>query len=308
MARPAEYSFVRYLAAKKSVDDRALNRQVRESLRQALACTNSARPLQVLEVGCGIGTMAERLMEWSFLHKVRYTGIDLAPECLAEARRRLKRFAAQKNFAFRESGTEIELTGPGLNFLLAFEAAEALEFAGREAERLRWDLLIAQAFLDLVDLDTAIPCLLSLLRPGGWFYFPLNFDGATVLLPALDPELDRLIENLYHQSMDRRSPSGKISPGSHTGRRLFGVLAAAGAEVLAAGASDWVVFPQGRSYPEDEAYFLHFLIHTISQTLSGHPCFDPQTFDAWIEERHAQVETGRLIYLAHQLDFFGRVP
>jgi hypothetical protein len=37
VAAPVAYSYVRYLHAKRSVDDRALNRGVLEQLREALA-------------------------------------------------------------------------------------------------------------------------------------------------------------------------------------------------------------------------------------------------------------------------------
>lgn len=308
MPKPTEYRFLRYLAAKKSVDDRALSRQVWESFRRALTGPAKARPLRMLEVGCGSGAMAERLLEWGFPKKAVYLGIDLVPECLTEARCRLKRLARLKGLDFQEDGSGVKLRGRGLDFTLGFEAADIFAFAARTEEHGRWAVLLAHAFLDLVDLDFALPQLFSLLRPGGWFYFTLNYDGSTVLLPQLDPELDRRIEDLYHQTMVRRSPSGKISPGSLTGRRLFEALGALGAEVLAAGGSDWVVFPQGRSYPQDEAYFLHFLIHTVSQALAGHPALDEQTLRQWVEQRHAQIEAGRLILIARNLDFFGRLP
>ena len=49
--------FVRYLAAKQTVDDRALNAHVYETLRAALP----PGPLDVLEVGAGAGAMLDRL-------------------------------------------------------------------------------------------------------------------------------------------------------------------------------------------------------------------------------------------------------
>jgi SAM-dependent methyltransferase len=305
--RPADYSFIRYLAAKRSVDDRALNRQVLEALAQAAAARPAETPLRVLEIGCGIGAMAERLVKWGFLNNADYTGIDLEPACVAEARRRLPRFAEQIDFAVDAGEKSLKLTGPDLNLTLAFEALDCFEFAAREAGRSTWDLLVAHAFLDLVDLAEALPKLLALLSPGGWFYFPLNFDGATVFQPVLEPAWEGRLMDLYHQTMIRRGLGGKVSDGSTTGRRLFAALKAAGAEVLAAGGSDWVVFPEAEGYPEDEAYFLHYIIHTIQEALADYPEWDRQALEAWIERRHAQVEAGELIYLAHQLDFFGCV-
>jgi SAM-dependent MidA family methyltransferase len=51
------YNFSRYLAAKKTVDDRALNKDVWQRLRQAMP----DQP-DILEIGAGIGTMVERLV------------------------------------------------------------------------------------------------------------------------------------------------------------------------------------------------------------------------------------------------------
>ena len=61
MPIPHTYSFARYLTAKKSVDDRALNRHVWQSLVAALPRATPEQPLQILEVGAGLGTMVERL-------------------------------------------------------------------------------------------------------------------------------------------------------------------------------------------------------------------------------------------------------
>jgi len=68
-----------------------------------------------------------------------------------------------------------------------------------------------------------------------------------------------------------------------------------------------VVCAGANGYPADEAYFLHFIIHTMHTALSGHPDLDAGRFAAWIAQRHAQVEQGTLVYIAHQLDLLGRV-
>ena len=51
------FDFTRYLASKRTVDDRALNRQVWQTLADAVnGELMSDAPLRVLEVGAGIGT------------------------------------------------------------------------------------------------------------------------------------------------------------------------------------------------------------------------------------------------------------
>ena len=98
MAIPDEYPFIRYLAAKKGVDDRALNRHVLQSLETALTNSGRGLPLDVLEVGAGIGTMLERLAGWGILKNARYEAIDLAPDHIGEAVRLVPLWARDQGF------------------------------------------------------------------------------------------------------------------------------------------------------------------------------------------------------------------
>src|SRR5262245_10469823 len=84
MPIPHTYSFARYLTAKKSVDDRALNQSVWQSLLAALPHATPEQPLQILEVGAGLGTMVERLVASPKLTHATYTAIDLEPALIAE--------------------------------------------------------------------------------------------------------------------------------------------------------------------------------------------------------------------------------
>lgn len=278
------YDFPRYLSAKKTVDDRALNAHVWQALRQQMP----AHP-RILEIGAGIGTMIERLAEQKFISSTNYTAIDNQPENIAAARQRLAHLPPH-----------IQLT---------LEAIDLFDFIKREHGQRQWDVLIAHAFLDLMDIPATLPQLFSLLKPGGLFYFSINFDGMTTLEPAIDPALDAQIEQLYHQTMDDRVTDGKPSGDSRSGRHLFGHLRETGAEILAAGSSDWVVFAgPDSSYPADEKYFLQFIVETMHRALQAHPALDQPQFAKWIARRRAQIEAGELVYIAHQLDFLGRWP
>ena len=275
------YDFPRYLAAKKTVDDRALNKDVWRQLQQAMPDQPN-----ILEIGAGIGTMLERLVAEGVVENGRYTAIDNQPNNIDTARSRLSNLP------------------PDLS--LTLETIDVFDFAAREQGKRRWDVLIAHAFLDLMDIPAALPILLSLLNPGGLCYFTINFDGVTSLEPAIEPEFDALIEQLYHQTMDERMTNGRYSGDSRSGRHLFSLLRQNDIDILAAGSSDWVVFAGQDGYPADEAYFLHFILHFIHQSLRGHVQLDAAPFETWITQRHAQIETGELVYIAHQLDFLGR--
>lgn len=298
--------YIRYLAAKQSVDDRALNRQVFEALAQALGPRREAGKLSFLEVGCGFGAMVERLWDGGLFAAADYTGVDQSPEHIAAARACLMAFAQAKGAQVKDMGENgLSFTGPGLNLRVTLEAADMFDFTAREQGRAAWDVLLAHAFLDLVDLKTALPRLFGLLNAGGWFYFTLNFDGASIFLPPLEPNLDARIENLYHADMDSRRVNGRPSGSSRTGRLLFDLLPRCGGRVLAAGSSDWVVFPGPEGYPGDEAYFLRHIIDTVEAAVRGRAGLGEALLDEWIYARRRQIDRGELVYIAHQLDFFG---
>jgi SAM-dependent methyltransferase len=298
------YSFQRYLSAKKSVDDRALNRQVQEVLVSRLSLDQ--KPLQVLEIGAGIGTMLERLSTWGLKGRLEYIGIDAEPENINTAWQRLPIWANTHGYQVHQAETgTIELVRAEQQVLVRFETVNLFEFARQAIGLRQWDLQIAHAFLDLMDIPATLPYLFNLIRPQGLFYYTINFDGVTTFEPVIDPKFDALVELEYHRTMDERITDGRQSGDSRAGRHLFSHLKAAGASLLAAGASDWVVYPQATGYPEDEAYFLHFIVHTLHQALSGAPKLDSARFEDWISERHAQIERGELVYIAHQLDFVG---
>jgi hypothetical protein len=109
-----------------------------------------------------------------------------------------------------------------------------------------------------------------------------------------------LTKRCYERIID-----GKHSGDSHTGRHLFNLLRSEGASILAAGSSDWVVYPKANGYVEDEGYFLHLIIHTIQEALQDRIEIDHKHLEKWVEQRHIQVEQGELVYIAHQMDFTG---
>ncbi len=306
---PDTYSFPDYLSAKKSVDERAINRLVVQSLAEALPHASRERPLKVLEVGCGIGAMLQRMLDWELLTCADYLGLDALPENIATARRNIETWSQAQGWQVhaRENGLAISRGAKWLS--IQFEALDLSEFfAARASAAHSYDLLVAHAFLDLIDIPTTLPRLLSLLRPGGLFYFPINFDGVTLLEPVIDPEFDAAVISAYHTSMDTRLTAGRPSGDSQSGRHLFQHLAQCGACILAAGSSDWVVFSRQGVYPADEAYFLHFILHFFETTLSHYPDLDAGRFERWLAERRAQVRRGVLVYIAHQIDFCGQAP
>jgi SAM-dependent methyltransferase len=296
---PMTSRYARYLAAKTTVDDRALNRHVLAELRRLMP-TGAPR---VLEVGAGLGTMVARLMDWGVVGTGEYILLDTDRQLLDHSRWWLREWAAAR-------GLRSDLRPDGLQVgdlrvrLVHAELGRYLE----TDHGARADVLIANAVLDLVDVPAILPRLLRLLVPGGGYWFTINYDGESIFAPG-HPHDDQVMQ-AYHRDMDERVRYGRPAGESRTGRHLFHHLRAAGAPALAAGSSDWVVCagPDG-SYPHDEADFLRTILSTIQDALrSRQDWVDPADLADWLAVRDRQLAAGELVYIAHQLDFAGRSP
>jgi SAM-dependent methyltransferase len=270
-----EHDFIRYLASKKTVDDRALNRRVWQSMVSLL----EGRAPRVIELGAGIGTMAERAAEPGGLRPESWTLLDSQPGLLSEARRRL---AGRVAFGTRYLECDVEQFLDGCPD--------------------RFDLVAAHAFIDLFDPARLLPGVVRLAAPSGCLLFTISFDGLSAWEPEIDAELDARIVQLYHRTMDERTSGGKPSGDSRSGRHLLTLLPRLGCRIEEAGSSDWVVYPRNGGYPADERFFLSCILGFFEESLAERPGLDRGELGRWLEARRLQLETGRLVFIAHQLD------
>lgn len=296
----------RYLAAKKNIDDRALNRYVWETLRRALPQATGRAPqkkqTKIVEIGAGIGTMVTRVVDWGLLTgPVTYVVTDPVAEHLLAANAYLARWAEQRGHRLSWHDPHhglLRTAGAEVSLVLVVAGAEELA-AGVAGPEL-FHLLFAHAVLDLIDFPVLLPRLLMRLEENGLAYLTCNFDGETVFLPEWNGPEEKEILRRYHGSMEAR-----LRGASRTGRRLLTFLQGPGLALLAAGSSDWLVHPRNGRYTEGDAFFLHSLIATVEQELAGkkqnRPA--PPGLTAWAALRHDQVKAGELSLLARHLDF-----
>ncbi len=288
----------RYLAAKKSIDDRALNHHVWETLRQTLRHFTEGEPVNILELGAGIGTMFERLVDRGLLTgPSAYLATDMDAGQLRAARKYLAQWAEKHGHSWSWADDGGRLNTRKAEISLTLEPVRAEELADRSDALGPFHLIIAHAVLDLVDFPAVLPRLLSRLTNNGLAYFTCNFDGGTVFLPHYEGEEE--IIRRYHNSMEAR-----LTGASHTGRRLLTFVQSAGLEIVAAGSSDWVIYPRAAGYSFDETFFLHAIIETIERELAKEKN-QPSALtnlNNWARLRHRQIETGELSFLARHLD------
>jgi hypothetical protein len=291
-----EYSFPRYLQSKQTVDDRALNKDVFNALKSNMP----SAPFSVIEIGAGIGTMITRLIEWGLLTNADTLVLDEMGENLAYGLKWIPKWAESAGMRTeRNAENKIRLWDPTRDIRITFEHADVFDFLKKNPAKS--DLLIAHAVLDLFPLPGSLPNLFSLAKSLAWL--TINFDGVTAFEPMIDATLDATIERLYHETMDTRPTGGD----SRTGRHLFSHLRSMGAQVFAAGSSDWVVHSINGTYPADEEYFLHFIMHFLEEALTDHKDLDANAFADWLAKRHTQIKRGELVYIAHQMDFLVKI-
>ncbi|WP_135826412.1 class I SAM-dependent methyltransferase [Halorussus ruber] len=296
-------NFQRYLSAKRTVDDRALNRRVEARLADELRKRDESRaPLRVLEVGAGIGATLTRFLDQSWLpDRVRYTALDLREDNVASARARLPAWAVPRGFAVRRARAKdsIICSRGRRRAEVEFRTADAFDFLA--ATDREFDLVVAHAFVDLVDPADALAAFRGVLAPGGLAYCPITFDGGTIFEPGADSDPDSDFEerllDAFHDHID-------AGGDSRAGRHLLSLAPEEG-EVLAAGGSDWVVRPRGDGYPADEAYFLDCIVEMVRGAVEDEGLDSDRVAD-WAARRRDQIEAGRLVYCAHQLDLLVR--
>lgn len=275
----------RYLEAKRSLDDRARSPRVRDRLLSAL----SPGP-QILDVGCGTGTTVPRLLEWG-IDTGTYRGIDGDAGVIEFARdvRPAELRRAGHSVTHEDRGFTVE------DLSVTYETGDALATLDRVDGV---DLIVAQAFADLVSIPELLAGIESALAPGGLAYLPITFDGGTIFQP--DHPADTAVEAAYHDAID-------AEPGRdvYAGRHLADACRRADGDLLAMAASDWVLRPRDGTYPADEAYFLARILDFVETALSEGGV--AQSGD-WLAARRQQLADAELTYVAHQYDLLYRGP
>lgn len=249
--------------------------------------------------------MIERLLEREALSFAEFRALDRDPRGAGVAGSRLQAWTASRRLGWESQGEySWRIRGAGVDVRIEWTTGSLFAPIELPSDR---DLLVAHAFLDLVDLDGALPRLFATLNPGGLFYFTLTFDGLTAFLPEIDADFDAAVVDAYHASMNLRREDGHRTAGSRAGRRLLHELHGRGARLLDVGGSDWIVFPRSGGYEPDEEAFLNAIVDFVEGAVGDDPRLDPAQLSHWVGQRRKQIHTGELMFLAHQIDVVGRI-
>ena len=223
--------------------------------------------------------MVDRFREWGFFtamnaaHKsVSYDGWEINPVTAARAATRVR---------------ETE----------AFEHGEVHVGDVRSEEGRTFDLLTANAVLDLFPPETSAEWIAPLVEPGGLLYASIVFDGVTIVQPTIDARIDDEVLRLYHRSMAQ----------GFARHHLFGLFGA-GFELLQLGSSDWIIPPRrGGPLPEERevvSTVLAMMEASVGREIveRGGTTLTTADLSTWLQTRRRQLERGELLFEAHQMD------
>lgn len=276
--QPSSPSFETYLRAKAPLDTRSLHPATWQLLVDRLRSTPSTR---ILEVGAGTGTMMDRLFRAGALGPTAYWALEPQPELLRQAGLVLQQLVRE----FPQTASELVLYPLAMDWQTYTQNPSAQAF----------DLVMAHAFVDLVDAPAFLDSLLPYLRSGSLVYLSLIFDGLTQWFPTLSED-DELMAR-YHADMAGPVFNGERS-GPRAGRLLWNRALQLGWKVLGIGPSDWVI-----TQPATEADRLVqlWLLDTIHRVLG-------ESASEWIFRRRNQAQAGQLGLRVSHLDLLLERP
>ncbi len=317
----ATFDYVRYLEAKQTVDDRALDKECMEQFRCTLRRVPKGSTIRIIELGAGTGTMLRRFVsrfDDFFGNPIEYTMVDIKGDALTVARRLLldptkKLITIQGNDASISAhhsalhGDIPDLQLPGLH--VRFVCANAYDFLDDNVDKL--DAVVAASFLDLVSLDGIMYRIKKALNPASQarsFYFPLTFNGVTEFSTARN---DSPILKAFHSSMGDGYAGGKNMRRAFTGSFVEAAVKQFDGKVVMTKDSIWNVTPERNMYEHDEAYFLRCILQFVGSTsekeLSRHGV-SSDDMEKFMSSSMSSLDEKTLSYKAHNVDIVGTFP
>ena len=290
--------FADFLAAKYALDERSLNPSVAGAWVRGL---EHVPVLDCLDVGAGTGATVRRMLEWRPSRPWCLTLLECDCELIECARVGALQLLTERGYRPAWRGERLE--SEDAHFALRFVAGE-LESYRPQA---RFDAIVAHAVMDLVSLDAALERFVQWLRPEGYLYATIDYDGATELGP---PYRDALFEAelvaCYDASMEARRRNGESTGGAHCGERLQALLPRYGFDIVCAGRSDWHIRPIGGRYPDQDEVCLAVLTGFIAKEAIAADRFDVEAVARWREDRLRQIETRQLAMRVRNCDVLAR--
>ncbi|MPZ44024.1 MAG: methyltransferase domain-containing protein [Betaproteobacteria bacterium] len=293
-------SFADFLAAKYPLDERSVNPSVRSAWMRGL---QDMPVLDCLDVGAGTGATVRRMLEWRPSRPWCLTLLECNHDLIERARTDTLRLLTERGCRPAWRGDRLESEDG--RFAASFVACGLESYRPQS----RYDAIVAHAVMDLVPLAPALERFAQWLRPDGYLYAAINYDGQTELGPPYrDAAFESELAACYNASMEARKSNDESTGGARCGERLQALLPRHGFEIACAGRSDWHLRPIDGRYPDDDQACLAVLIGLIAKEAVESGRFDAGAVARWREDRLQHLEARQLELRARNCDVLARRP
>ncbi len=301
--------YPQYLSAKKTIDDRSLNLHVWQTLQKSLPKSNVNDPLEVLEIGGGIGTMFQRMVEWQLTPYMNYLLSDPNGEYIDIFWQALTPWCRKKNMEIEKpSATNALISNAKSVIYISTMVADADQIVQHFQTKRKHHLLVVNGVFDLLDIEIFLPNFLGLLDTSGMLYASINYDGRSIFLPTWPDTKESELLKHYHDSMERNTLSSSPLPACMSGSRLLSTALKNKFTILSAGSSDWLIHPKNERYAEDDTLFMRAILETIWLELRDHKKVDQIFLKDWLSQRQKDLNERKLVFSAKNLDILLAPP
>ena len=221
---------------------------------------------------------------------VEFTAIDSDPENIHTALKNLPEWSKKLGWQSEQIENGYQLIQASKSIRVELIQMDVFEFLKNQRQEKRWDLVVANAFLDLIDVSGFLSNLRSKMNSECLLYFTINYDGLTIFEPEVDRFLDEKITGMFNASMDRNQAESRFREGSRTGRHLLPRLRESGCEILEAGSSDWIVFARNKGYLPEEVVLLNAILSMVEKESAQSTDVDSGEFSSWLKTRQRQIK------------------
>ncbi len=272
-----------YLKVKQLIDQRSYNKKIFNNAFSELP----KNPI-ILDTGFGLGSLLIRcLKENKLKNKTKYIALDKDKELLIKSKNQIiESLNEEIKINQKKQINKFWIKKPQKKINLELKNQELLTYLKKTDKK--FDMIIGNSFIDLIDLDEIIKLSKQKLKQNGIFYQSLVYDGYTGFYPK--SQNDEYILRTYNDSMKENGDIGK--------KLLLKLSLGEKFKETQYGCSDWIISPPLENW---EKTFVKHILNMINKEVIK------QDITQWIREKINQLNNEELVFISHQIDVLTRL-
>ncbi len=266
MAKKTFYQYNPYLDDwKREMDDESLNKKVLDVLSKY-----KNRFKRVLDIGTGSGVQIRRNIESGLLKdNAEIIGMDINREGLINSIDSFRRWAKKKhyNLIYEKSRFihKFKIIKGTNKYFVELREDSVYDLIKNKRELGSFDFISGLSLFEHTKMETALKNIYAIMKKGGLLYLPINYDLHTVFGPTKKDKIEKelaLMRLFNYVAIDSQFKGGVNFGNSQCGSLLPQLCKNANLEILAYGASEWVIPPnKAIKWTSNKKHILDFFVN-----------------------------------------------